>query len=125
MSAEERPDRVLSAWLWLSLFGGGVVWLLHFLLAWALSEWGCERGSGVLALGISGTNWLLLLMTGVILIAAAAITWFSIHLQRRLAGRSRGPSEEDVLRVAVRLNLLFLFIIMVETIPVFYFLQRC
>jgi len=120
------------------LLGGGVAWTLHFLLAWAIAEFGCIAGwDAAVFLGLHAITWLILGVTlGAVTLAAVAAgyAWQGVVAWR--AGRAGAEQataglpdprgwRSYVARAGLISNLTFLFIIVVETIPVFYFLGSC
>jgi hypothetical protein len=114
----------------LSLVGGGIAWFLHLGMSVVVAEFGCVVGWGqVRVLGITLVAWLLLLVAVVALMGAMGAT----VLAYRLGGRLRGTVEEERLengrgftaRTAYVTNLIFVFVIVAESLPIFYFLSEC
>lgn len=117
--------------LWFGLLGGAVAWLAHLLLAWIISEFGCLGGLGQTALlGLSGTAWLVILVSAATFAVSVAATIVARAMDKRLKPRRDTAAEEigtDLFfaRVGVITSALFAFVILVETIPVFFFLRSC
>lgn len=116
---------------WVGLWGGGVVWLLHFLSIWALAEFGCL---GPLArpgaLGVSVVAWLVLAVTALALALAGAATWLGWHTERRARSRGAGASDPaEAVAFAARVGwvagALFTFVILIEAVPVLFYLRGC
>jgi hypothetical protein len=107
----------------------GLAWLLHLLLAYAIAEWGCIRGSRVIA-GISGTAWLLLALSFLLLAASAAATFIPWrHLRRMEAAGGESDTqrgaEEHLARMGFLAGVGFTLVILIESIPIFFYLQEC
>jgi hypothetical protein len=114
----------------LSLVGGGLAWFLHLGLSVVVAEFGCVIGWGQVRFwGINLVAWLLLLVAAVTLsggIGAAVLSY-------RLGGRLRGSAGEEgaengrsfTARTAYITNLIFVLVIVAESLPIFYFLSEC
>ncbi len=107
--------------VWCSLWGGGCAWLVHLLAAWAFAEFGClgglaEAGPG----GISWVAWLVAGVSGCCLLLALGAAWLS---------RRCGRIDDEIGRFAARyggwVNGIFAFIILAQTMPVFFHLRDC
>ncbi len=116
----------------LSLIGGGIGWGLHLLLAWVISEFGCIAGWGDRSVGPITMVSLSILIATVISagIAAAAV------MVAMKASRGSGVTSGDhavvaaenkgfISRFSFIMNMIFLFIILVQSIPVFFYLKEC
>jgi hypothetical protein len=66
-----------------------------------------------------------------VLFAAGAVTWLAYRATRRLAQTAGGvvsqelESEIYMARVGYITNCLFFFLIVMETVPIFFFLRTC
>lgn len=115
----------------LVLVGGGAAWFLHLLLAVVLAEFGCVAGWGDIRFGgINLVAWLLLVVTVVSLAAGVAVTILSYRLGGKVALRAEmGDSREGARMFAARTafiaNMVFVFVILMESVPIFYFLHDC
>jgi hypothetical protein len=117
--------------LWFGLLGGGVAWLIHFLAAYIIAEFGCISGWGKgTFMGVTGLAWLLL---GVSAVMLGLCTW-SVLIARRclrdlrkapFADRARVQSRIFMARAGFISGAIFVLIILVETLPIFFYLQRC
>jgi hypothetical protein len=114
-----------------SLVGGGVAWLMHLLLAYLVAEFGCLAGlDEVRFLGITAVAWMLV---GVSLLAfggGTAATLLSWRIWQRQKARLGTETEdakagEFAAGTALIANLIFVFVILVESIPIVYFLHDC
>lgn len=116
--------------LWFGLLGGAVAWLAHLLLAYAIAEFGCVSDLGKQAfLGISVVAWLPLAATA-LTVLAAGVAVFVAYRCCRLASRDEGESAApgpwlDAARAGLLTSGLFVFAILFESIPIFYYLRSC
>lgn len=118
---------VSRAALWVGVLGGALAWLVHFLLAYVIAEWGCvPLVPGVRVLGLTGTIWLLLIVSAVMFAIACASALIARRSRARLPDPGgEGGAEPFMARLGVQLSALFAFIIAVESVPIFYFLSGC
>lgn len=112
------------------LLGGGIAWVLHLLLAYIVSEFGCLRGwEEIQFLGLSVVAWLLLFVSLGALALAGAATIASWRSAGRDGGEETGEAGADAKAFSARFGMLtnpfFGFIILVESIPIFYYFQAC
>ena len=129
----ERAD--VGRWgLWFALTGGVIAWLIHFLLAYAISEFGCVGGWDEPAwLGLSKTAWALIAVTGVCVALAGASILVALRARRRLHDqRLDAPGEPGVLAAGLWMaytgfvaGIISLLVILVQGIPIFYWLGDC
>jgi hypothetical protein len=114
--------------LWFGLLGGAAAWTLHLLLAYLIAEFGCvAEKDAIIWAGITKPAWMLLVMSAVMLAVAGAATW-AAHLAGKHPGRhdAEPPSVERYMaRTGVIMSGLFTFIILVQSIPAFFYLQSC
>lgn len=130
--ADPRTDErlhVVRGRVWVGLWGGGVAWLLHFLSSWALAEFGCMgplARSG--ALGVSWVAWTVLGVTALALALAAAATWIGWQTERRARARPASSADEAAAfaaRVGWIAGALFTLVVVVEAVPVLFYLRDC
>lgn len=122
---------VSRASLWFGLFGGAVAWLIHFMSAYVVAEFGCVGGLGERSFwNMSLVVWLELILTvaGVLLAAVSTTVAWRRHL--RLSAFSDGAdikqqAEQYMARAGVLTSGIFTFVILFESIPIFFYLQRC
>jgi hypothetical protein len=131
-ASQPTPSRgVGRAALWFGLLGGGVAWLVHFLTIYVVAEFGGVSGWGQSPfLGITVQAWLLLVISLLMTVGAGAAAYVA-HRSRRFL-RQTSPTEDDLERHAAGWHMaragyvassLFLFIILVESLPIFFFLR--
>jgi hypothetical protein len=124
------PLRVNRALIWFVLLGGATAWTLHLLLAYGVAEFGCLSGMGKIEMG--GLTWVAWMLLGVSALAAGlagvAIV-VSLRLHRRLRAGGAGGEGDRSTAFSVRLglisNVVFAGVIVVQTIPIFYYLRGC
>lgn len=120
----------VSGWrLWFALLGGAIAWTGHLMLAYAISEFGCTSGIGRRSvLGVSVVSWMLLLMSAA-MIALAAWAYGTAGGVGRGARRTSHPDERSTAEYVAHFgriaNGLFLFIVVIESVPIFFYLERC
>lgn len=111
--------------------GGAIVWGVHFLLIYAIAEFGCVGDAQVRSfLGLSAVTWWLFAATVGTLPVAVAAAWVSYRSERGLLAAGRnvpGHSESRIhlARTGWMINCVFIFIMLAQTIPIFYFLHDC
>ena len=107
--------RTLPRWrLWLALLSAPVLWLVHFLLACVFSEAACNLGT------LSSVDRTVLLFGGILFALGALVTSFFTY-------RARGQVVEEnnvLLGIGFLMGLLFTFVLLMETLSVF-FIKEC
>ena len=132
MSASESiPPTVSRGALHFGFLGGAIAWTLHLLLAYLIAEFGCEtEADEVVAVGITLPAWLLLGQSLVMFLVAMAATVTALRARRRLGP----PQQHDLPGQAAAIYLarsgviasgLFAFIILVQSLPIFFYLRSC
>jgi hypothetical protein len=121
--------------IWFGLLGGGVAWVIHLLAAYVLSEWGCVRHAfpGFSLLGLSGLAWLLLGVTALTLLVAAAgalAAYSDMRGKDTVGEEERDPMALDdsrarIAQIGCVMSLTFLLVILAESVPIFFYLQGC
>lgn len=129
----EQPTS--RAALWFGMLGGAVAWLLHLMLSYVISEFGCaSRFREAHLLGITATEWLLIGVSVLMAAQAAAAALTSYRAERELLtcrgqqteeGGEAGSAEADFARTGRIASSLFLFIILGESLPILFFLRGC
>lgn len=124
--------RVPETLLWFGLLGSPIAWFLHLALVYTVSEMACVAGfPGFTVFGLHGGVSLILGLTALTMALAAAAGFVAYSHERQLgAGTEQKPPtnrgvDADVLRWGRQLSAVFVFIIAVETVPVFFYLQPC
>lgn len=134
MAQQTLAGGITRTRLWFSQLGGAVAWMIHLMGCYAIAEFGCaSRFSAVHWLGITGTSWILiavsLVLCGVSAVAALAGRRSEAALRdpqgiRGPVGESRHP-DVYIAHAGWITSGIFVFIIAVESVPPFFFLQRC
>lgn len=115
--------------LWFGLLGGGLAWTLHLLAAYVIAEFGGVSGWGKTQfLGISGRAWLLLTVSLVALLGAVGAALVARRNGARLdleaqAGAPVRGAERYMARAGVLAGALFILVILVESLPIFFYLN--
>ena len=123
-------EGVSPARLWTGLLGGAVAWFVHFLLVYGIAEWRCVPPlPGTHFLGMTGTAWLLLAVSVALFIAACAAALLSYRNDGR---RSAKDADDDragprpfMAHTGLFTSGLFAFIILVESVSIFFFASQC
>jgi len=117
--------------LWFGLLGGATAWTVHLMSAYAIAEFGCVGGLAERSyLGITHVAWLELMLTVVTTAVAAAAAAVAYVQYRRLQS---GSARDDVRQIAechtawagLLTSGIFTFVILVQSIPIFFYLTRC
>lgn len=117
--------------LWVGLFGGAMAWAIHFLSAYVVAEFGCVGGLGVRSYwDISLVAWLELVLTFAAILIAAASTVVAYRSRLRLSSDTVGAcATQQAERYTAHAGLLtsgiFTFVIVFESIPIFFYLRSC
>ena len=118
--------------LWFGALGSAVAWLLHLLLAYGIAEFGCVSPFREVRLaGLTGVAWLEIAASLLSLLIAAAATGIAQRSRRRLVGEGdaavyeTGDARVFMARTGVISGRIFLFIILVQALPILYFLHDC
>jgi len=124
--------RDVSNWtLSIILLGGGLAWFLHLLLTYAVAEFGCVSGFADFQwLGIDGIAWLLLAASVPPILLGIVSVWIANRTTRKLqqasdTGEEINRPEQQAVRIGLILNGFFLLTILVQTVPIFYYLDGC
>ena len=122
------PAGVWRAGLWFGLIGGGIGWLVHLLSAYAIAEFGCVGGHGESAgRAISRVAWMELIATAVTAGLAAIATIIAYRCDRQLQSRDEATlvGEKATARAGLLASGFFTFVILFESIPIFFYLRDC
>lgn len=115
--------------LWFGLFGGAVAWTIHLLAAYAIAEFGCVSSfREARFLGITGVAWGILALTVLTLILAVGgllIARRSDRLLREEILQKEDDPEAFMANVGWITSVVFVAIIVAQTLPVLYYLRSC
>jgi Na+/phosphate symporter len=116
--------------LWFSFLGGGVAWLLHLTSAWAISEFGCFGGLYRWTwLDLTAIAWLIILATIITSSIAVAATCVGYRTVRRVATDSVAVDPSGTASFLAYSGLItsgfFVFVILVESVPLLFFRKSC
>lgn len=125
MSTFSQPSPVKRFHLWFGLLGGAFAWLLHLMLAYAFAEFGCLSTMGQITFwNISLVAWNILIVSVVLTLIGAAATWIPYRIDRDLRASTEDHPQAFTARVGWISSGIFTFVIVFESVPIFYFL-RC
>jgi hypothetical protein len=114
---------------WVHLLGGPVLWITHFLISYALGEFGCGARLPILhstILGLSVLSWVILLFTLIVTVITLYIGWSAYQSWQRLE-RSRRKNERTAWEIGAKrfmalgglaLSGLFSLVILLTGLPV-------
>jgi hypothetical protein len=126
-----HKPRVSRGALWFGLLGGGFAWLAHLISAYVIAEFGCISGLGErLGWGVTVVAWMVIGLSVLMLSIAAAATFVARRSRQRLAQEPVGDLDDAgpefyMARAGFITSALFLFIILVESVPIFFYLKHC
>lgn len=126
-----RKRDVSSLMLNFIVLGGGIAWLLHLLLTYAVAEFGCVgHVPDFVWLGIEGIAWLLIaasVLPIVLCLASIGAAYRTLqNLQQAIHGGGEiNRPEMQLVRIGLILNSFFLLTILAQTVPIFYYLDGC
>lgn len=102
----------------LHAFLGGIAWTIHFMLIYAVSEFGCISQQ-------AWVNWSIVALTVVMFGLALYATIYSYRLQRFYSDAGGPQTYIHLSRYGWISNAVFAFIILYQSLPVFYFKGNC
>lgn len=114
--------------LWFGFGGGAVAWLLHFLAAYALGEFGCVGGAGRWQwLGVSAPAWAVLMITVAAATVSAAAAAMAFRLDHALAaeGQEEEGYERGLARIGWIASAIFTVVILFQAVPTLYLGGGC
>lgn len=118
--------------LWFGVLGSAVAWLVHLLLSYGIAEFGCVSPFREVRLaGLTGVAWLEIGASVLTLGLAVVSTWIAQRSRRRLVGEGDAEIYESsdprvfMARTGTLTGRLFVFIILVQTLPILYYLRDC
>ena len=118
--------------LWFGLLAGAFAWVVHLMGAYAVAEFGCVAGLAQYEfVGVSLVAWLLIGLSVIAALVAAVGT--SVALMRYCSLRREEPNTSPeiqralaaVARTGLITSGLFLLVIVVESLPIIYYLSNC
>lgn len=128
-----NTDRMVSTLrLWFGVMGGPVAWTLHILLAYGVAEFGCiSPFRKVHFIGFSGVAWLEVLVMLVMLVIAVFASMVAGRNSELVTGHLKATHLEPhdarvfMARSGVLSSRLFIFIIIVQSLPILFYLREC
>ncbi len=110
--------------------GGAGAWTFHLLLAYLIAEFACVAGldhSNILGI-TRPALWLLAVSSCLIVVSLAStiVAYRSLtRIERAGAGDRASSADRYLARTGSWLSGLFTIIILIESIPIFFYLDRC
>lgn len=98
-------------------FLGAISWFVHFLLIYAFGEFGCISDWDLTALSIA--------LTSLALFIVGLYSIYECHKYSRWPARIENEGLIRIARLGIISNSVFTFIIVFETIPLFFFQGKC
>lgn len=119
--------------LWFGVMGGAIAWLIHLLGSYGIAEFGCVSPFRETRLwGLTGVAWLELGLGALMAALALAATLVAQRNKRYASGSAADTVHFEssdprafMARTGAVSSALFLFIILVQTVPIFYYLRDC
>jgi hypothetical protein len=129
-TTEIAGDGVGPGRLWFGLLGGPVAWTAHLMLAYTIGEFGClSPGGKAMLAGLTVVTWLVLALTALTLALAVGAAWVAYRIGQRLSGAAEDTSAQPPKRYLADAGLYLsgtsAFIILVESLPLLYYLRDC
>lgn len=132
MNGQNRENHGVSQFaLWFGLLGGAVAWLVHLLSAYAIAEFGCVGTlTSIVFLTITAVAWMEIGVSLLTLLAAIAAVVVAYRSRRRLQAKTENEAavprgELFLARTGLITSILFVLVILVESVPIFFYLQGC
>jgi len=132
--AEPSPATTADTRLWIGVWGGGIAWTVHFLTAALIAEWGCLTGLSAWSLwGMSAVAWSIILVSIAMALVALVVTWVAYSEVLRLNALSDEKSDlydrlgnrRFMARTGFAASAFFLLIIVVQSLPILFYLSEC
>jgi hypothetical protein len=113
---------------WFHMFGGPILWIVHFLISYAWVEFACIMKPRVLdsnVLGLTVLSWSILIFTLIVTLAVCYVGW-SAHVNWQRLKRSRPKDEMASWEIEARhfmafsgiaLSVLFSLVILLSGLP--------
>ena len=136
MAHTETIDRTGAA-LWFGFLGGAGAWTAHLLLAYFFAEFGCVGAlRDKVFLGLGAPAAIIALFSAALVFIAAAATAVAYRAAKHMGLSIMASAEAEerqghagaaiyLARAGVIMSGLFVFIILVQSLPIFYFLRYC
>jgi hypothetical protein len=130
VSAQVTVNGVGRGRLWFGLLGGPVAWTAHLMFAYVIGEFGCLSPAGKATFaGLTVVTWLVLALTAVTFLLAVGAAWVAHRCGRHFPGADADTGAQSPKRYLADAGLYLsgtsAFIILVESLPVLYYLRDC
>ncbi len=116
--------------LWFGLLGGPLAWTAHLMFAYVISEFGCLTAGGKATFaGLTVVTWLVLALTALTLALAAGAARVAYRSGQALPGTEADtdaqPPKRSLADAGLYLSGTSAFVILVESLPILYYLRDC
>lgn len=108
---------------WSQFWGGGLAWLLHFLTIWVAAEFGCL--SALSRPGPAGVSLVAWVVLGLSAFFIGIALWGLLTSPARMVALDTVETDLFVRRFARVANVIFLLVIVAQTVPAFFYLKDC
>src|SRR5690606_4207604 len=98
-------------------FFGAILWTIHFMMIYGLSEFGCVAGS-------SWMKWAVIALT-ILLIGAGLFSIYKTWKISEVLDKNNSPGAFFLSRYGILNNSVFTFIMAFQSLPIFYFRGAC
>lgn len=114
--------------LWTGLWGGALAWLVQFIAIWIISEFGCLLAPEREVLpGLTLVAFLVVIVSALCLGVAffsTMLAWNARAVLRGAEGERRG-TERFIANAGLLASGLFVVVIIIQAVPVFFYLEQC
>ena len=130
MNTAPRQGDIGRKTLWFGLLGGALSWTAHLMFAYGAAEFGCvgQQDEESYA-GISRVAWMQIALTVATATCSAIATAVAYRNHRRLQLQGKlsdaVASEGYLAKAGAMTSGIFTFVILFESIPIFYYLRDC
>jgi hypothetical protein len=114
----------------LAFLGTSILWFLAFIYSWALAEFGCQSTPADISWrGVGAVAWFQLGGRGILILANIGLIYYAYKVKSEYA-RQDQQNETAAMNFFLAksgfiASLILLAVMLVETVPVFYFLNIC
>lgn len=128
-AGDQSSRSVRQGTLWFGLLGGAVAWLIHLVAAYLIAEFGCLTHFGEQrALGITLVSWMIVAVTAITALGGGSATWAAYRSFGRLRDARESvdtAAQRATARAGMYASGFSLLVILVETLPLLYYLRDC
>jgi heme/copper-type cytochrome/quinol oxidase subunit 2 len=126
MARAQTQDEIRQPfWLWFGMIGAPIIWFVHFVIVWAIAEFGCAAGQASTVITGGSIQVLVIVATvvGVIGTLGSAFvayrSWRQLERESADGGERRQGLQPFMAFMGMILGLLFTVVVILDVIPVF------